>query len=282
MIEEISASGKGLFPDHGPRLFESLWHHPAPWFEEPNHRRGGWSGVSRIELTDREGKTTVAYLKRHENHTYRAAHTLLRKAPTLRREFNNLRALDQAGFNVPQPLYFGTRHHDGRLQAMLVMKELPAFQSLNDYVAQCQAAGSALFGSVIAAIATEIARLHKLRWTHRCLYPKHTYVRVNPNSSVDVAFLDLETARKCPLILERQRLKELGPLYRRCRSIGVSRQDCVRFMKHYLGIERLDDDGRDLAHKIVHSKKGRARPKARQTTSGSTLATSVVPQHSDH
>jgi hypothetical protein len=30
--------------------FEKLWALQLEWFEEPNQRRGGWSGVSRCDL----------------------------------------------------------------------------------------------------------------------------------------------------------------------------------------------------------------------------------------
>lgn len=30
--------------------YEKVWALDAEWFEEPNYGRGGWSGVSRIEL----------------------------------------------------------------------------------------------------------------------------------------------------------------------------------------------------------------------------------------
>lgn len=237
-------------------LFDNnLWQHPAPWLETPNKRRGGWSGVSRIDWTAQDGSSSVAYLKRHEDHTYRAPHKLFLKTPTLEREFNNLRALDRLGFTVPLPLYFGSRQHQGKLQAMLVLKSLEGFQSLSHYLYACQKSKSRVNPNVTSTVAREIARLHQCHWTHRCLYPKHTYVKVNADSTVEVAFIDLESARKAPFIPQRRLVKELGPFYRRCRKIGVSRQDCTRFMQNYLSVERLTPKAQRLSDKIAHSKR---------------------------
>ena len=41
--------------------FDALWKLEAEWFEPPNQRRGGWSGVSRCELMLSEGGV-VAFL----------------------------------------------------------------------------------------------------------------------------------------------------------------------------------------------------------------------------
>ena len=36
--------------------FESIWALDIGWFEEPNVRRGGWSGVSRYDVTSDDGR----------------------------------------------------------------------------------------------------------------------------------------------------------------------------------------------------------------------------------
>ncbi|MBY0544184.1 MAG: hypothetical protein K2Q14_01380 [Gammaproteobacteria bacterium] len=57
--------------------FEKLWNLKADWFEEPNKRRGGWSGVSRVELVHPEGGKAVIFLKRQENHIYKPLRNLI-------------------------------------------------------------------------------------------------------------------------------------------------------------------------------------------------------------
>ncbi|EQM69809.1 hypothetical protein L682_12105 [Aquipseudomonas alcaligenes OT 69] len=52
----------------------------------------------------------------------------------------------------------------------------------------------------MAALGTELARLHKGRWQHGCLYPKHIFVKTLTNTlggvQVEVALLDLEKSRQ--------------------------------------------------------------------------------------
>ena len=47
----ISAQYQSVLSMHQFDDFESIWASEIKWFEEPNQRRGGWSGVGRIELS---------------------------------------------------------------------------------------------------------------------------------------------------------------------------------------------------------------------------------------
>ena len=48
--------------------FDALWNLDIGWFEAPNRRRGGWSGVSRCELSVPAQASAGVFLKRQENH----------------------------------------------------------------------------------------------------------------------------------------------------------------------------------------------------------------------
>ncbi len=238
--------------------FTRYWEHPSDFIEPKNSRRGGWSGVSRIEMPGRDRQPVEAFLKRQENHTYRAPHTLFRKTATLRREFENLRVLGDLGFRVPRPLFFGQRTRAGNLQAVLILQSMNGFQSLRDFLKLCQSPSSperSRQQRTLARVAAEVAKLHALGWIHRCLYGKHIFVSTDPDST-EVAFIDLETARRVSPLTRRHRLKELGPLYRRCAPL-LSQQDCLRFLYAYTGQDRPCPRTRELAAQIAGSKKSR-------------------------
>ena len=69
--------------------FDAFWQLEADWFEEPNHRRGGWSGVSRILLALPEGGEAAVFLKRQENHLRKTIAHPLKGIPTFRAEIDN-------------------------------------------------------------------------------------------------------------------------------------------------------------------------------------------------
>lgn len=91
--------------------FEHFWNQQGEWVEAPNVRRGGESGVQRINNTDGE----LLYAKRQTGHIYRSwLHPFGR--PTVLREQDALLALTRLGVRVPQ-LFFvalsGTRSTNG-------------------------------------------------------------------------------------------------------------------------------------------------------------------------
>ena len=47
--------------------FDTIWQLDTDWFEPPNHRRGGWSGVVKYVLETTHGAIDV-FIKRQENH----------------------------------------------------------------------------------------------------------------------------------------------------------------------------------------------------------------------
>ena len=59
--------GGALLKRNGLDSFEAIWSLEAPWVEEPNFRRQGWSGVCRLTLDASEKQPVVIYLKRQEN-----------------------------------------------------------------------------------------------------------------------------------------------------------------------------------------------------------------------
>ena len=80
------------------------------WFEAPNKRRGGWSGVTRIVLNPDapQSEQQAVFLKIQQNHFYRAANTLLKKKLTFEREFEVLQKLSLCTNNIPELVLFAT------------------------------------------------------------------------------------------------------------------------------------------------------------------------------
>ena len=55
MKDYLADDWQRIFEFNGLRSFDDFWKLEAQWFEEPNQRRGGWSGVARCELKRPEG-----------------------------------------------------------------------------------------------------------------------------------------------------------------------------------------------------------------------------------
>ncbi len=221
--------------------FDALWALPATWHEEPNQRRGGWSGVSRHVLAD----GTAVFVKRQENHLCRTPRHFLRGVPTCYREYRNIRRLQHCGVAAVEALYYGDRRLPGKWQAVLVTRALDDFLSLDEWNAGDPAGESSQRGSVIAAIAHACARLHHQRLQHSCLYGKHVFVRrLQPGACYqesDVRFIDLEKLRR-GISRERVAGHDIDQLMRH--SEGWKAEDRRAFLVAYQERRRALRDSR--------------------------------------
>ena len=181
--------------------FDYWWQVQGDWVEPPNARRGGTSGV--IRYIPETGPTL--YIKRQEGHIFRSFRYPLGR-PTCLREARALRHFHAMGFHVPVLRFFEARKKD-KWHAVLVTESLPPdFISLDNFYPspRGQALTAAERHLLAESMATTLARLHKLRWQHSSLMPKHIFIRLTATPTADqpprieLAFLDLERARRQP------------------------------------------------------------------------------------
>ncbi|WGL64419.1 lipopolysaccharide kinase InaA family protein [Pseudomonas sp. CW003PS] len=174
------------------QAFQHWWQRQGDWVEPPNARRGGESGVQR--LLDHSG---VLYAKRQIGHIYRS---LLHPGgrPTVLRERNALQALDALGVSVPHLVYCGVEHDPQQgWRGLLVTEALQGFEDIEHWYAQGgrQLCGEAAHARLLQKIGATLARMHRGRWQHGCLYAKHIFVKLS-DGEPQVALLDLEKSRR--------------------------------------------------------------------------------------
>ena len=180
--------------DH-PTSFDSWWQTQGEWVEEPNDRRGGYSGVQRI---NKDGM--LLYAKRQTGHIHRSLlHPFGR--PTVLREQEALLGARKAGVRVPEIVYCAAEQISQGWRALLVTKALDGFQPLDQWYASNgrEQYGEALHQQLLVTVANTLARLHTARWQHGCMYIKHIFVRISGSGealTAEVALLDLEKCRR--------------------------------------------------------------------------------------
>ncbi len=173
--------------------FESWWQREGEWVEPPNQRRGGESGVKRID----DPKLGLLYLKRQVGHLYRnLLHPFGR--PTALREKAALLALTDLGVKVPELVYCEARRRGG-WRALLVTRALTGYVNVNAWYEQ---GGREQFkdchDAMLQKLGAMLARMHARRWQHACLYWKHLFIstRAEADGLPGVAMVDLEKARR--------------------------------------------------------------------------------------
>lgn len=227
--------------------FDGLWELKADWFEPPNERRGGWSGVVRIELDLPGGAKEAVFLKRQENHTRRTLRNPIFGEPTFAGEMKNILLLRQAGVPTMEPLYYGQRKADGKWRAILVTRELVGFHPLDEVIDEWNQHSwknsASTRRELINTLAGAIRRMHEQRLVHNALHPKHVFVRLVEGRSPEVALIDLEKMRLA-VSVKRAMLRDLDSLNRR--TLVLSNVDRLRFLQSYLNSCKLNGEGRGV------------------------------------
>ncbi|AIR89641.1 lipopolysaccharide kinase InaA family protein [Pseudomonas cremoricolorata] len=177
--------------------FDFYWQQQGEWVEAPNQRRGGESGVQRLD----DGNGHLLYAKRQVGHIYRSfLHPFGR--PTVLRELDALHSFEQLGVRVPRIVFAGAeRDADHQWRALLVSEALEGFVDLETWYAEgaLQRYPEPVHQLMLKDLAENLARMHLGHWQHGCLYGKHVFVKVSGHDDaarVEVALLDLEKCRR--------------------------------------------------------------------------------------
>ena len=198
MKDFINDRWRPILVHNGLSDFGALWQLKADWFEAPNHRRGGWSGVSRCELALPGGGTRAIFLKRQENHKARLWTHPLRGAPTFLREFRHIQHYRACGIPTLEPVYFAMHKVGKDERAILVTEELTGFVSMEDRVLRWLKDGAParpMRLRMLQAVAALLRDMHAHGIQHNCYFPKHVFTRINDDGSVDARVIDLEKSR---------------------------------------------------------------------------------------
>jgi len=270
MKDFVNERWRAILAHNGLAGFDALWKLEAEWFEAPNQRRGGWSGVARCELKLPDGGTTAIFLKRQENHGTRSLWHPFSGVPTFLREFKRIMAYRRHSIPTLEPVYFGMRGRGSDQRAILATEELAGFVSLEDRVQGWMRDGAPPRAErlpILKAVAELLKTMHAHGIRHGCFFPKHVFIRINPDGSVEARVIDLEKSRRRPL----QVMCALRDLYSLSHysSSAWSRTDRVWFFRQYLGISKLNAYAKWLWRSVV----ARSVRKSEARRSGSSSAT---------
>lgn len=183
-----------LFTQHKLADFDAIWSREIAWFEPPNERRGGWSGVGKLILPTQNGELLTVFIKKQQNHGRKSWVHPIAGEPTFRREFKNLLLLGKYNIGVPQVVYYAENH--ATKQAILITENLTDFVALDTInLSQLSVIQQ---HNLVQKVALETRRFHDVGMVHRALYPKHIFVKNADglqNGAPEIALIDLEKAR---------------------------------------------------------------------------------------
>jgi len=249
LIAYISSKFSDMLTKNKLDTFERVWSYEVNWFEEPNERRGGWSGVGRIALNN-DGQEIGAFLKKQDNHCRTSFLHPIKGVPTFQREFEMMHYLASKKILAPEVLFFG-RNPNGDLKTTLMTKELSGFMPLEALTEQLFQAKSPTLTQqkvVIKAVAQFARSLHDVSIQHRSFYPKHLFINTTNAQAPVVAVIDLEKSRinRIPFL---RSLIDLSVLNRHAKYWSRSRR--MYFYLEYLGLKHLTPYAKWLCRLII-------------------------------
>jgi hypothetical protein len=246
----VSSKFSAILAKNKLNTFEKVWDFPVNWFEEPNERRGGWSGVGRITLQDDSANGFGAFLKKQNNHCRTSLLHPIKGVPTFQREFEMMSYLASKQVLAPEVLFFA-RNPNGNLETTLMTKELAGFQPLETLTEQMFKTKTPTLSeqnTVIKAVAQLTRNLHDVNVQHRSFYPKHIFVKLNKEHAPEVAVIDLEKSRinRIPFL---RSIIDLSVLNKHAEYWSKSRR--MYFYLQYLGLNHLNPYAKWLCRLVI-------------------------------
>jgi serine/threonine protein kinase len=245
----LSERYQQIFKQHQLDGFNQLWHKNIDWFEEPNHRRGGWSGVGQLTLKNKSDELSV-FVKKQQNHGRRTFFHPLKGEPTFRREFKWLEFLDACHIKAPKVIFYGEQSIDDKDCVILATEALLGFEPLDVVTLHWQATAQQTRQQkkqLIEAIANTLRSFHQTGLVHRALYPKHIFIK-NGDTHPEVALIDLEKARFSLFFLYRAYF-DLSALNRHITY--WSKSERLYFFLQYFQAKRLNKVLRFICKQVL-------------------------------
>jgi len=166
------------------------------------------------------------------------------------RSMHQASALARHNFNVPIAVAAGEKRGYGLLRKAFVLTSGVEGEALPTFLRQ-QGAGAPSISLVekrnaLKHLALEVRRLHELGFVHGDLLPTNIFVYRSPSKESRFFFMDNDRTRQYPTwvphTLWRRNLLQLN----RIPLPGVTLQDRVRFLGHYLGLKEWGNKERQL------------------------------------
>ncbi|MDD7985672.1 lipopolysaccharide kinase InaA family protein [Lentisphaera marina] len=172
--------------------FETIWNMDLPVVEEPNQRRGGWSGVYIYDHQNEDKSIERFFVKRQENHYKKTLLNPIKGRLTFDLEYINIQKFQSRNVPVVEAVFFEQRKSQGKDQAILITKDLKGYTPLEDLL---KSSSESEFDALLSKSGELIRKMHDAGLVHRCLHPKHLFLK-KVGSSYEGAFIDLEKVRE--------------------------------------------------------------------------------------
>ncbi len=253
MVGDVCVASRfvDLFIAHGLTSLSALLNHrTATSLDKPG--LPPWRERLRLELDDADGNTTVLFLKRYRSPPLRAQyHRIVAGSPrhsTAWIEWYWLNRLALDNVATMSPVAFAESMQRGRERASVIVTEAVPGQSLESWARgqqkRCDPAR-------IIELARYVRRFHSLGYVHRDLYLSHVFCDDQQSGENSFRLIDLQRLMRPKMWKSRWVVKDLASLNYSCPERVASAADRLRFLKTYMGVDRIGSNDRTMIRRIV-------------------------------
>lgn len=214
-----------------------------------------WRTRVRLSVADGDHRATW-YVKRYDHPPAGEQRTVERAANGARSlagvEWYWTRYLRERGIPCPEPIALGEEFRGTReVRSVLVTAE--AGGDALERIAPARKTPLPL--AVVQRLAQIVCALHSAGVVHRDLYLSHVFMKPDDETGASLMLIDLQRLLRPGSCRRRWFVKDLAALNYSTPSVAVSRTTRLRFVRWYLGKDRLDRDARQLIY-LVEGKTG--------------------------
>ena len=221
----------------------------------------------RLELAG-AGRQRVVFLKKHRTRSLveRLSWLVGRSAATPgRTEAENVAALKRAGIESMRVVAFGEHVRRGVTESFFMTEELRGFTQLDHFLRQRfvpaaeRTQADAGLIKLTAAVADVARRFHAAAFNHRDFYCCHFFIQESPGGEFAVRLIDLQRVERRRWWRERWIVKDLAQLAYSAPRERVTRTLRMRFIKRYLGVDRLGPVEKRFVRRILRRQRAMQR-----------------------
>ncbi len=242
---EFFSENETILQDNNLTNFSTIWDLDIPWFEEPNRRSGGFSGVVRGEFKDKQGQSVTLFIKRQQDFNNKTLLHPFSGTPTFRREFMNLQRLKEAGMQTIEAIYYGEQADAEHHRAILITKELTGYIDAEQFFAE--ETDETLRQNVLRESAYAIRRINNANYRNGSFYMKHIFIDTTNREKPEICLIDLEKLRWQPFH-KKVMFTDISRFI--AKSPSMKSEDLDDFVDYYLSGPGEDFRQTPLAEKL--------------------------------
>jgi heptose I phosphotransferase len=245
-----AAGYEKLLSSNGLRDFSSVMNYGGGEVLKRKRNRS----ITRLVLGEGEERIPL-YLKRHRPLLRDRFPFPFRRSSAMR-EWEGIRRVREAGILTMEPVAFGERRRFGmEMGSFTLTRGVEGGERLEDllprrFTPPVPARRVAEKRALIRSISLLVRSLHGAGLHHRDLYLCHVFLRAGPEEG-SLLLIDLQRVGARARDANRWVVKDLAALQYSAPPEIVTRSDRVRFLKGYLGLDRLDRRAKGLARRVI-------------------------------